>query len=223
MPDARSLHDLGLTAEPLTGDTPFDQIPESLGQTYPDPLPPGTYRFQFPTFQATSPIWDLVPAEKTNGYGPRLVALFDGQFALTVVQSPDGTHNGEEYRFRVSDVPRERGRDKVVVSDMSMLLKALGTGKRPNTNPEIAKALATLSGKAFTATQEWSWRCDPNRPIWVDDGAGGQAQVEGQNGCGERYYQKNVTKVEGAYPLRVTCGKCGASIKAFGNLTAFRP
>lgn len=216
-----SLNELGLDNTALDG-AEFDQIPENIGQSYPDPVQPGTYRFKVPVFQITSPIWEKFASEK---HGDRISASFEDDLALTIVQSPGKAHDGESYRFRVSNLPRERTKERILVSDMDLLLRALGCAARPKTNKEYAQALVKyVSGKEFSATQEFSWNCANNRDIYVDDGAGGSAKVEGKLGCGARYYQRDVGKVEGLYPVRITCSnpECGALIRAFGNLGGFK-
>ncbi len=215
------LQDLGLGKERLEG-TSFDEIPENLGQAFADPVQPGIYRFQFPTFTAASPIWESIDTDK---YGKRISAVFEDSLALQIVQSKDKLHDGEEYRYRVSNVPRERTKERILVSDMDLLLRAAGCTTRPTTNADYGKALAQhLSGKALTATQEFSWSCNDRKDIYVDNGAGGTDQVEGKKGCGARYYQRDVEKVEGVFPVRITCSnpECGANIRAYGNLTGFK-
>lgn len=209
-----SLSDLGLSNEKLEG-TDFDDIPENLGRSFPDPPQPGKYRFKFPTKMGA--IWQAVAS--TN-YGQRINAIFAGDSALTIVQSPAGAKDGEEFETRVSNVPRERGKEKVLVSDMDLLLRGLGVTKRPKTNKEYAEALMKFAGKDFGATLELSWRCRDDKEIYVDDGQGGTAKVDGKMGCGNRYYQRDVPKVEGVYPIRITCSnaECNANIRAFANL-----
>lgn len=221
MADRASLNDLGLDNQKLEG-TEFDQIPENVGQSYHDPVQPGPYRFKFPVFTVTSPIWEKFPTEK---HGDRISASFEGEFALTILQSKEKAHDGEEYRFRVSNVPRERTKERILVSDMDLVLRALGCTARPKTNKEYALALVKYaSGKEISANQEFSWHCNPNKDIYVDDGAGGSVQQDGKPGCGARYYQRDVAKVEGQFPVRITCSnpECGALIRAFGNLTGFK-
>ena len=227
--DKTSLEQLGLGKEQLAG-TEFDQIPENLGQSYPDPIQPGVYRFKFPPAGVMKSIWAKV--DSTN-YGERINAIFEDESALTIVQSPNKEHDGEEYRWRVSNVPRERGKEKVLVSDMDLILRALGNTVRPRTNKAYAEALLKLAGREFTATNEFSWRCSDQREIYVEDGSGGTSKVEGKMGCGSRYYQRDVQKALSdpndpaspkVYPVRITCSNpdCGASVRAFPNLTGFK-
>jgi len=229
MAEKTSLEALGLGKEQLEG-TDFDHIPENIGQSFPDPPQPGTYRFKLPAAGVMKAIWAKV---ETENYGDRINAIFEDESALTIVQSPNHEHDGENFRWRCSNVPRERTKEKILVSDMDLLLRGLGDTVRPRTNADYAKALLKHAGQEFTASVEFSWRCDPKREIYVDDGTGSQQKVEGKLGCGTRYYQRDVQKVLSdpsdpaspkVYPVRITCSNpdCGASIRAFPSLTGFK-
>lgn len=223
MSDKASLNDLKLGNDNLEGAS-FDDIPENIGQSFPDPPQPGTYRFRLPASLAA--VWAVVETEK---HGTRINAILDGDNPLVIVQSPGGAHDGEEFQYRLSNVPRERTKEKILVSDMDLLLRALGETARPKTNKAYAVALQKYAGKEFTATVEFSWRCDARRAAYFDDGQGGTQKADDgaggeRQGCGSRYYQRDVPKVEGAYPVRITCSnpECGASVRAFPNLTGFK-
>ena len=217
----KSLQDLGLANETLPGsDVSFDDMPEFGGFT--PPPQPGAYRFKLPTNLNT--IWDTIPAEKTRDMGPRVKAQFDQDAPLTIVASPGNTLNGDPYQTTITNVPRKRGKDQVLVSDMDLLLRALGTTKKPTSNREYITALQAHPGAEFGADIEWSWYCNPNRSIYIDDGQGGSAEhPDKQGGCGKRYYQKDVAslKTEAGYPLRISC-QCGAIVRGFSNATNFR-
>lgn len=215
-----SLSDLGLGNEKLHGDARFEDIPENLGQTFADPPQPGKYRFKFPAQMGN--IWAGIDSDK---HGKRINAIFEDDSALTIVQAPNGGEAvGTEFATRISNIPRERTKEKILISDMASLLRSLGVTKTPTTNKGFAEALMVFAGKEFGADVEWSYYCSPKKDIYADDGAGGTQKVEGKAGCGARYYQSQVGKVEGKQPLRITCGnpECGASIRAFANLSAFR-
>lgn len=221
----KSLQELGLKNEALEGsDIAFGDMPEFGGFT--PPPQPGSYRYRLPT--KLSNIWDTIETEK---YGTRVKATFDQDAPLTTVQSPTGEHNGDPFQTNLSNVPRPRGKDKVLVSDMDLLLRALQTaypdklGARPKTNGEYVKALQQFAGLEFGADVEWSWSCNPKRSIYIDDGQGGSVEhPDKQLGCGARYYQSDVKgmKTEAGYPLRISCSTCGAIVRAFPNLTNFR-
>jgi hypothetical protein len=223
----KSLQELGLSNETLEGtDVGFDQMPE-FGAFTPPPQP-GGYRFRLPVKLGTA--WDTVATDK---YGQRVRLQLDQDAPLTIVQSPKGDLNGEPFQTNLSNVPRPRGKDKLLVSDLDLLLRALAlahpeiavTIKRPTNNPEYIKAVQAYAGKEFGADVEWSWYCNPKRPIYIPDGQGGSVEhPDKQPGCGARYYQKDVDKIEGEYPLRITCttATCGAVVRAFANLGTFR-
>ncbi len=221
------LNTLGLKNENLAGAS-FDDIPENIGQSFADPPQPGKYRFRLPATMAA--IWEAVESEK---HGQRITAIFRGDAALTIVQSPKGEHDGEEFDYRVSNVPRERTKEKILVSDMDLILRALGETKKPTTNKGYAQALMKYAGKEFSAEVEFSWRCRDDKDAYFDDGAGGTQKVEGRAGCGARYYQRDVPKVHAnpedpasplVVPVRITCSNpdCGASVRAFPNLGGFK-
>ncbi len=211
------LNALGLTNEKLE-DADFDQIPENLGQAFADPPQPGKYRFRLPPSLAA--IWAVVD---TQEHGQRINAIFDQDAPLTIVQSPNKEVDGEDFTYRISNVPRARTKEKILVSDMALLLRALGETKLPASNKAFAQALMKYAGKEFGATLEFSYRCNDKRDAYFDDGQGGTAKAEGRMGCGSRWYQRDVPKVDGKQPVRITCTnpECGASVRAFPNLTAF--
>jgi hypothetical protein len=228
------LNDLGLTNEALGG-VDFENMPEQRG-TYAPPLPPGPYRFKLPTLKADMDCWDHRDTEK----GPRLVVKFEGGAALTIVQSPGGTHNGESFEWQVSNQEFNRakyGEPEQLASDLDFLLRdAFKILKRPVGNLSFAQQLIALSGKEFASDNEWTWYCNKNRDIYVLNAEGSGTVVEGQKGCGAKYYQgrpggnSGVQRdpTTGLYPERIICnGKdgipCGAAVRAFPNLRNFRP
>ena len=232
------LNDLGLTNEALGG-VDFDKMPEQRG-TYGPPLYPGTYRFKLPTLRPDLDVWDHRDTDK----GVRLLVNFEGASALTIVQSPQGKHDGESFEWSVSNQEFNRARQgepEQLASDLDFLLRdAFKIQKRPVSNLGFAQALIALSGKEFTADNEWTWYCNKNRNIYVLDGAGASREVDGQKGCGAKYYQGGRTGVEKVlsdpndpkspqvWPERIICGgkdgiPCGAAVRAYPNLRNFRP
>lgn len=229
MAEKASLEALGLSNEKLEG-AEFSDIPENIGQSYPDPPQPGHYRFKLPPAGEMKAIWSKV---ESKGYGDRIRAAFEDGAALKIVQSPNHEHDGEDFRWSVSNVPRPRTKEQILVSDMDLLLRGLGITARPKTNKDYAQALLKQAGREFSADIEFSWNCRDDREIYVDDGTGGTSKVEGKMGCGTRYYQRDVAKVLSdpndpaspkVTPVRITCSNpdCGASVRAFPNLTAFK-
>lgn len=226
---ATSLQELGLTKEKLEGAS-FDDIPENLGQSFADPPQPGKFRFKLPVIAVAKPMWKPIA---TENYGKRFAILFEDSNELVIVQSPGGKDNGTTFRTRLTNAPRERGKEKILVSDIDLLLRAKGITKRPADNPAYAAAIVSLSEQEFGADIEYSYRCDDTKPIYVDDGQGGQQKVEDKMGCGARYYQRDVPKVPInpmdpasplVQPLRIQCTnqECGALIRAYANLGGFK-
>lgn len=204
-----NLKDLNLTNEQVGEDLDYAGI-KPMG-SYAPPLPPGPVRLRLPAKMGD--IWESVVKDgKTY-----LKAVFDQNAPLIVVQATDTNTIGDPYNARLTNIPRPRGKDKLLISDMDFLLKALGHKGKPKTNPEYAAALLQYAGQDFPAKNEWQWYCNDKKDIYVSDGQGGSAQVPGTPGCGRTYYQKDVDKVNGTYPERITC-ECGASIRAFPQL-----
>ena len=234
------LSDLGLTNEQVSG-VDFANMPDQRGSFGPLPQP-GTYRFKVPAFDASSPVFDTITTEK----GPRLNLVFDGAFALEIIQSPGGTHNGESLNIRLSNQEFNRarkGEPDQFASDLDWIFRdVLKLQKAPKTNPQYAQtAIQSLAGKEFTADLEFTWRCNPKNDIRVDNGQGGTEVVEGTKGCGAGYYMgtrpgqigKEHSNPEDPsspliYPERIVCGgkdgiPCGALVRAFPRLRNFRP
>jgi len=218
----KSLQDLGLKAESVGG-AGFDELPEQQGSYLPPPQP-GSYRFQLPA--SLTNIWDTREFDGKT----RLVALFDADNPLTIVQSPGNQRNLEPFRTQITNNERNRarkGQPEVLVSDMDYLLKALGETKRPATNKAYLEALAKYAGKDFAADVTWSWSCNPKKPKRVPDGEGGSVEAKDEAGqpemgCGKRYYPREVRKDgQGQYPLSIAC-ECGALLRAFPNLSNFQ-
>ena len=236
-----SLSDLKLSKKPLGDDIDLDKIPTERG-TFNPPPQPGVYRFKLP---AKIDNFDVFQTAK---YGERVAVVFDADAPLVITQSKGKAHNGEDYTTRLNNVPRPRGKEGILVSDLDYLLKALGVALPPaktRTNLDYVKAVVSIAGKEFSAEQEFSYRCDPRRAarFYADDGslttidetrsaedlaALGLEPLNGddaglQGGCGKRYYQSAVPKIEGQQPTEISCTVCGATIRAFGNLRAFKP
>lgn len=217
-----------LSTTPLADEVDFNNLPEQ-GGGFPDPPQPGTYRFQLPASLSLAQFEEI----DSKDFGKRLKVSFNDQAPLTIVQSPLDQANGEPFQTTLTNVPMERGKkgSGTYASDVDYLLHATGyTGARPNSNKAYADALiAQAHAKAsFTGDLKWSWRCNPDRDAYFADGTGGSAPVvdaaTGQNhkGCGEKYKQDGVAKVEGRFPVRITCTKCGAVVRAFANLQRIR-
>jgi len=206
------------SAVALTDEVDFNNMPAQMG-SYPDPPPPGGYRFEIPALSIAN---FEEREDKEDAKKKWLQVAFDQNAPLTIVQSKGDVQNGDPFQTRLSNQPRKRGKDDDAprVSDLSYLAQALGATSRPANNRAWIEWLVAQKGKTFGADVEYSYFCNPNKNIYADDGAGGTQEVQ-QAGCGTRYYQKDVAKVDGVQPLRVAC-QCGASVRANANLQRFR-
>ncbi len=223
MPDIKSL---GLKREQIEGKDLAD-LPDPTGAPQ-APLPLGTYRFKLPGKAALSTCYEKVSTTIKDKPAERITAVLRDAAALTITQSRGGKMDGEPYGTRISNVERKRDRDgNVYASDFDYLLRALGDKVKPRDNEAYAAALERHAEGEFLADSEWSAYCNDKQDIYADDGQGGQSKVEGQKGCGARYYQSAIPKREdGELEERFLCGgkggQCGASLRVFSNLTRFR-
>jgi hypothetical protein len=202
-----------------TGGDDLDDLP--VFGSFTPPPPPGPYRFQLPT--DLSSIWDVFDvADKQPPQ--RVRATFDRDHPLLIVQSPQGKSNNEPFESRLSNNERKRGKGgAVVASDMDYLLRALGEKAKPKSNREYIQAVQRHAGQQFGADLRYSWRCSTDRDIRARDSQGQIQVVEGKKGCGESYYQEDVPKLPtGEVPYEITCGNCGALLRAFANLDNIR-
>jgi hypothetical protein len=197
----------------------LDDLP-TFGSFTPPP-PPGAYAFQLPA--DLSSIWDLFDTpDKTPPQ--RVKASFDRDHPLLIVQSPQGKSNNEPFETRLTNNERKRGKGgETVASDMDYLLRALGETVKPKNNREYMQVVARHAGKQFKADLRYSWRCSKDRDIRARDAQGSVQVIEGKKGCGEAYYQEDVPKsADGQVPYEITCGNCGALLRAFANLDNLR-
>lgn len=229
MPKLSDLKDFQGQQQAGAGAT-FADLPDQIGGSFPDPPQPGPYRFQLPQPAAIAECWETMDTER----GQRIVAVLRDNAALLIVQSPAGRYNGEPVSTRISNAERRRGKDETkLASDMDYVLAVTKfAGKKPSTNLEYAQALLAQAGKQFGADWEFQWFCNANKPIRVEDPGNGIQVLDGQEGrplqqgCGERYYQKQVNKEPNEqgnmeYPVRIVCN-CGAQLRAFGQIARFR-
>lgn len=221
----------------------LDTLPEQIGSRKRN-LQPGPYRFKFPVKAKIAECFDTMEIEIGGKKVVRVVAIHRDEAALMVIQTPAkyADRVGDTFNTRISNAERRRGKgeDAPTASDMDYVLAVLspkGT-PRPSTNRAYLEAYeAKVPEQEIGADVEWNWRCDPNKPVRVADpdnegktmALDGEEGREARQGCGTRYYQKDVTKVDadgnadvaGEYPRTVDC-QCGSILFANENLQNFR-
>lgn len=235
----KGLEDLELKSEALPTVAP-DAIPDEFGP--PSTLfYPGAYRFKLPA--DLTHLWEKVEVTVNDQgvadaagtkKGERVQIEFTSADPLIIEQSLDPDVIGQAFTCRISNVERNRarkGEPKVYVSDMTYLLRALGSkNPAPKSNLEFVKELCALAGRSFGATLEYSTYCnktrDAQQAVFGEDGTMTLVQLtntEGApvQGCGKRYYMSDWPKNEdGVYLDRRTC-ECGASLRAFNQVRSF--
>jgi hypothetical protein len=162
--------------------------------------------------------------------GTRQIVVVNFKDAYSLQAEPGGLR----WSGRLTNRPYEQTifegdkRDKVLVNDLALLLKALGFKGTLSTNKAYIAALQQYPGGVFMADPDWSAYCNPQRAIYKDGG-----KVEGTLGCGQRYglraySKKDGTKVvlipkdeAGRWADRFTCA-CGAELWVNDNLTRIR-
>lgn len=214
-----SLNDLSAT--PLQDAVDVNNLPEQRGDFAPPPQP-GDFLFEL------SPL-TLDNFDKVDGkeYGERVKVHFDETAPLVIRQSLGGEYDGTPFQTTITNIPMKRGKkddtNAPIASDWDYLNVALKEAARPKSNLDYANKLMQKAGTRaqFLGRLEWSWRCNPNKNIYMVNEQG-QNQEMDQLGCGTKTYQKDVAKVDGKFPERITC-QCGASVRAFANIRTFKP
>lgn len=236
------IKDLKLGKDVAINDGDWGNVPEQIGSRKP-PLQPGPYRFRFPKKAALGECYDTFETEIAGKKVVRVAALLRDEAALIVVQAPPkyAERIGDAFGTRISNAERRRGKgdDAPMASDMDyVLMKLAPTVPRPTNNRGYLEAFdQNVAEKEMGADVEWNWRCDANRPVRVPDpdaegktiALDGEEGRESRKGCGAKYYQKDVDKVDkegnadptGEYPRTVDC-QCGAILFANENLQNFR-
>jgi hypothetical protein len=221
----KTLQDLNLIEETLpTAGQALDDLPQ-FGSFAPPPQP-GLFRFKLP--MDLSGIWDTMDSDHKTAADPkgtRVVAVFDQNAPLTIVQShTNNRYKGETFQTRLNNNERKRGKDGAggVHSDLDYLCAAFDPKiPKPTSNKGYIERIRTFAGREFNADIRWSWACSKSRNIRVKDPAGAIIEVENKPGCGNKYYQDdipaNLKLANGEFPLEISCS-CGALLRAFGNV-----
>ena len=207
----KSLDDLGLVDEPLPPQS-YDDLPE-FG-TFGPPPQPGPYRMALPA--ALDKVWETFDSDR----GVRVRMVRDRDNPLRIVRSPDGTLNNDTFRTRLSNLERNRG--DIQASDLDYLLRALGEKTRPAGNRDAIQKIIAHAGREFGCDITFSWVCDPKRNVRVYNEQNQLQEVPGRGGCGKKFYQRDIQRVNGLIPVEITCGGCGAVLRAFANLDNIR-
>jgi hypothetical protein len=228
---------LNLKSDKLGAPIDVADLPQQMG-SFNLPLPPGPYVFKTPPHGALKQCFDVI--EKTKELDlvdvQRLSFTFKDDAALEVAQAPG--ENGKELigrklRQRITNIKRKRGKkddpNAKDASDADYLLMSLGEAKLParGDNAGYGQALLKYPAKLFGADVEYGYQCRDDAPIRVETDGGQTVKMDGtdgnkvQKGCGQRFYQNDVDKVEGKIPTRIQC-TCGAILYAQENLGRFR-
>lgn len=236
------LSDLGLGNEQVGEVKNYADVPDQMGGFNPPPQP-GTFRFKFPA--RMDDLWEVFDHPNGKPPGKRLRAKFDDAHPLLIIQSPNNAYNGEPFLTGISNAERPRGKkddaNRPMVSDIDYILRDVRDVKTPpKTNPQYATEFQKLAGTEMTADVEWSWFCNDKKDIFIElpptqeGGLPSYAEQQGVKGCKASYYQQDVKDANymvlsnpedpnspKVFPLRIPC-QCGASLRAFANLTRFR-
>lgn len=231
----KSMSELGLKSAPATG-VDYDSIPEEYGGPRTPPPYPGDYGFKLPGDLTKA--WDVFEdAEKVQWVS----LVFDSDNPLTVSQAKDESVIGTEVNLRINNKPRNRGKEKIPVSDMTYLIRVLNPAAKPGAgvkdqakmNQAVITEVNRHAGKEFLANLEWQTNCSTGRDAYFQEidpqteqptGKTVKRELEGgavQQGCGARYYMNDWPKVDGKYAPSLTCS-CGANLNPFPQLTRFR-
>lgn len=240
------LNKLGTTA--YADNVDFDNLPAERGQSQPPPTP-GAYRFELTPLADEN--FDEVASEKHgarvkvkfNASAPLKIvqspaSAHNGDpFTTTITNVP--RQRGKDESMISSDWD---------YLNRALKVPTRPVGSRGYAVQLIADSKA-VPPKQFSADIEWTWNCSDKRDAFFQQQEGGSAPLPdpstpGKNiqGCGAKYYQGQPDKgkaadvqankagyiepepVEGgkaAYPLYIVCS-CGATVRAFGNLSRIR-
>lgn len=216
-----NINELALKEETIVPD--YEAIPEEFGSFTPPPQP-GTYVFKLP--EDLSSVWETFDATISGEKKQRIRAVLRDEHSLLI--NGNGTEN-QPFGAYISGAERARGREKVMVSDLTYLVRCFG--EKPTTPKQHAEALIKHAGESFRADVTWSAYCNPNRNAYFETKETNEngeevtvvKEVEGTHGCGANFYQEDIPKdADGLYVQRFTCGECNAQVMAFPGLRNFK-
>lgn len=215
-------NELNLNNEQVEGD--FDNMPTGMSGM-PTPPQPGIILFQLPSSEIIYQSFSTIAHEQQ---GQRLQVSFKEDSALIMLP------NNQPYHSNLSNVTRVLNfkSGPVVVSDMAMLLKALGIKPEHMTNAGYAQAMVNAGGMQFKGEHTLSTNCNPKRDIYLAEGG----EQKGKKGCGQKYAVESYTPKnppgarvvlaipkddDGLVMTRFDC-VCGASLRSWGRLRGFK-
>lgn len=218
-----NLNDLNLVEEDAPEVDVAGELPQQFG-SFIKPLQPGTYTFRLPVKEVLGSIFEPIDVLVGGVIQRAIAADFKGEAAL------DALGHGP-FEARITTKPRPRGKDKILVSDATYLLQALGHGEPVKGHKGQAEALISHGGETFAGDVSWSSFCSVDKDIYVQTDEGSKKQ-EGTKGCGRNYANEPYTTKDGrvtlgipksaeGYADRFAC-HCGATLRAYANLSNFR-
>lgn len=234
MPD---LNNLG--AAPSSYDVDFDNLPLGFGAAFVTPPQPGAYLFRLPT---RAQIEKSFSVEDHPQQGKRLRCTFRDDTALLNITlneaySANMTNVTRQIKPRAGSTDKDGNpRKPFNISDLAMLLKAVGCIPKGSTVEAYKEAMLDAAEMTFLADSTLTATCNSKNDRYVYDEGQAKAVVErGVKGCGQRFRTEawdgggDATKAvfaiprdtEGKFLLRFEC-PCGAEIRAWGQLQGFR-
>jgi len=216
-----------VAADPIdAAEVPTENVPEQGGSFIPL-LQPATYALRLP--DEIAKCWGDPYLDKDQK--PRLRIRFGNEQPLTVV---GGAKDGDVLSTSWSTQPRPRGREKTPIADMFYFVRtSLMDATVPRTLGDWKAIVNAHAGQVFYAEVGVSANCNPKATRWVlsedPENPGRDVVIEdpsGQKGCGESEYTRDLLKLRdenGDVPERITCKKCGASVRVFNQIDKFLP
>jgi hypothetical protein len=212
-----------------TSEVDFDNMPTGIGATFAEPPQPGTFLFRLP------------PSEVLFSAFEKLVDPEQGERIAVVLKEASALFNEtlkQPYGTRLTNVVRyiTRSGSQLAISDMAMLLKAVGSIPDSGSNAAYVNALVKAGGRQFLADNTLTATCSPTKDTYHHNPNTGRSELRpGTKGCGQKYRVEGYTPKggkppvlsiphdeEGKVALRFTC-TCGAELRSWPQLQGFRP
>jgi hypothetical protein len=178
-----------------------------------------------------------------NGESKKRPMLFFTDQPLRIAASPNDAVNGQSLKATFSTLVRAKGKDKIPVSDVAYLTRALFPSASPKGISDYIKQLKQARAKFFDAYVDWDGYCNPEKFIWDDEEGEVSKTIKG---CGQKYglaarSYKDRNKVkqtvllipkdadgvwEGRFPCKGMVNattKCSAQVRVFPRLVKLSP